>query len=68
MRRLWKAPLAMPVPAYIRATQRVVLRFDAVTHHAEVYLNSGYITNVCYHALIARGASVASSAANSASR
>ena len=27
------------VPAYVRNTQRVLLRCDAVTHHAKVYLN-----------------------------
>ena len=34
------------VPAYIRETQRVVLRCDAVTHHAKVYLNGEFI---CEH-------------------
>ncbi len=34
------------VPAYIRESQRVVLRCDAVTHHAKVYLNGAMI---CEH-------------------
>ena len=34
------------VPAYVRNTQRVVLRCDAVTHHARVYLNGEMI---CEH-------------------
>ena len=31
------------VPAYIRSTQRVVLRCDAVTHHARLFLNGRQI-------------------------
>ena len=34
------------VPAFIRSTQRVVLRCDAVTHHAKVYLNG---EEICEH-------------------
>lgn len=34
------------VPAFLRKTQRVVLRCDAVTHHARVYLNGEMI---CEH-------------------
>lgn len=34
------------VPAYIRNTQRVVLRCDAATHHAKVFLNG---TEICEH-------------------
>ncbi len=32
------------LPAFVRDTQRVVLRCDAVTHHAKVYLNGELIT------------------------
>ena len=32
------------VPAYVRNTQRVVLRCDAATHHAKVYLNGIEVT------------------------
>ena len=32
------------VPSYIRDKQRVMLRFDAVAHHAKVYLNGELIT------------------------
>ncbi len=34
------------VPAYVRASQRVLLRMDAVTHHAKVYLNG---EEICEH-------------------
>ncbi|MBQ9643761.1 MAG: beta-glucuronidase [Lachnospiraceae bacterium] len=34
------------VPAYVRKNQRVVLRCDAVTHHAKIYLNGEMI---CEH-------------------
>ncbi len=37
---------AISVPAYVRDSQRVVLRCDAVTHHARVYLNGEMI---CEH-------------------
>jgi beta-glucuronidase len=36
----------LSVPAYVRSAQRVVLRMDAVTHHALVYLNGRLI---CEH-------------------
>ena len=36
----------LAVPAYIRASQRVVLRCDAVTHHAKVFLNG---KELCEH-------------------
>ena len=34
------------VPAYVRNTQRVVLRCDAVTHHARIFLNG---KEICEH-------------------
>ena len=34
------------VPAYIRENQRVVMRCDAVSHHAKIYLNGEMI---CEH-------------------
>ncbi|MBR3403900.1 MAG: beta-glucuronidase [Firmicutes bacterium] len=34
------------VPVYVRKTQRVMLRMDAVTHHAKVYLNGA---EICEH-------------------
>ena len=35
---------SLSVPAYVRERQRVVLRCDAVTHHARVYLNGVLLT------------------------
>lgn len=32
------------VPSFVREHQRVVLRCDAVTHHAKVYLNGEFVT------------------------